>query len=228
VLVDGRPVDLTDLKPKARELLRFLVLYAGRPLHRERLIEQFWPDGDPASGLRGLQVAMSAIRRGLADAGAGALAPLRQGDAYVLPALGPDRSDLVAFHGALVAAGRDGAAGRPDDAARHLDDALQRYRGDLLPEDGPAEWVVGPREEVRGAAADAALALARLGAEQADHGAAAQACERGLRIDPYRDELWRLVIDAYDRAGDTASAGRARRAYADVLHDLGTEPVRFP
>jgi two-component SAPR family response regulator len=97
------------------------------------------------------------------------------------------------------------------------------YGGDLLPEEGPAEWVVDEREARRTAAASAAHGLAEVLLELGQPLAAATACERGLAIDRYDDDLWRLCAEAYDRAGDRAAAARARAKYARVLRDLGLE-----
>lgn len=60
--------------------------------------------------------------------------------------------------------------------------ALDSYGGDLLPEEGAAEWVVTERDHYRVRAADAAHALAGPLATD-DAVGAALACERGLAID---------------------------------------------
>lgn len=220
VAVDRRAVDLDGVKPRARALLRLLALHAPAPVHREVLQEALWPEADRDTGMRSLQVAVSALRSHF-----GTMSPLdgahlvdRQGDAYRLAV--PDEAvDLRRFELALMTARtaqRDGAL-----AADALWEALDLYRGDVLPEDGPAEWVVGRREQVRVEALEAAVALAELSLARDDLAGAVRACRIGLGIDRYCDPLWRLLIVARDRAGDAGAASRDRRDYAAILDALG-------
>jgi DNA-binding SARP family transcriptional activator len=128
----------------------------------------------------------------------------------------------VADLGRAVDAGRLAAArGDVDAAAAQFTRALDLYAGDLLPEEGPAEWVVKARERLRLDAAEAAQGLATIELERGRAAAAASVGERGLQIDRFRDGLWRLVIDAHEQSGDAAAAARARRGYDEVLTELG-------
>ena len=49
----------------------------------------------------------------------------------------------------------------------------------------------------------------------------ANACATGLWVDRLHDPLWKLLIEARERAGDPVAASRARRDYARVLEELG-------
>ena len=71
------------------------------------------------------------------------------------------------------------------------------------------------------AAADASARLANLRLERGELRAAAESARVGLSMDRFRDDLWKLLIDATDRCGYHAEAGQARRAYAAVLDELG-------
>ena len=53
-----------------------------------------------------------------------------------------------------------------------------------------------------------------------DGRAAMAALERAVRIDPYRDGLWRQLITTAQDLGDRAAAEQARRAYEVVLSEL--------
>ncbi len=81
------------------------------------------------------------------------------------------------------------------------------------------------REHYRIQAVDAAQALAQILFEQKDASAAASVCEWGLRIDQYRDGLWRVLIGAYEATGQRAAAERARRSYGSVISELGIDPA---
>jgi DNA-binding SARP family transcriptional activator/tetratricopeptide (TPR) repeat protein len=215
--VEGTPVDLSPVRPRARQLLRTLALHGGRSVHREVLQEQLWPDATAESGRRTLQVAISALRAVLP-------APLdvvREDEAYRL-ALPPDvELDLAELDEALVRARR----ARADGDVLAAEAAWQRAvdvgsAGDVLPEDGPAEWVVDERERRRAQVSTAAESLARSLLERGETAAAVAACEHGLDRDRHRDALWRLLISAREQTGDLALAVQARRDYERLLGTL--------
>jgi len=200
-----------------------LALHAPRSVHREVLCEALWPEADLESATRNLQVAVSSLRQSLEPGVARGSHTIlvRDGDAYRLVLPEGSDADLVAFV-ADVAAGRSAqAAGSRPAAIEAFQRAMTRYRGEVLPEDGPAEWVVAPREQTRNDAADVANRFAGLALEDGDAEAACAAAERGLRADRYRDELWRRLVDAHKARGDQAAAARVERDYAMVLEELG-------
>lgn len=221
--LDGAALDLSTIKPRVRSLLRVLALHAGRPIHKDRLVDWLWPnEGDPRVGTRNLQVAVSSLRQLLEPgvARGAAAVVVRDGDTYRLQ-VAPGAVDLLEFDD-LVALGRHArAAGEVEQAVTSLGRALDLYRGDLLADEGAAEWVAGERDRLRLAAADAAQLLAELHLEAGRPAEAAAAADRGLRIDQYRDGLWRLLIQAAEAAGDRAASRRHQDRYDAVLRDLG-------
>jgi DNA-binding SARP family transcriptional activator len=225
VAILGQAIDLGQVKPKARAMLRLLSLRAGRPVHREVLVAALWPDADAASAMRNIHVLVSALRKVLEPGRArgGSTILLRDGDAYRLRMPSEAIVDLVEFDRAMAGARAGRADGDTARAAAGYQRALQFHRGDLLPEDGPAEWVVEERERCRAGAVEATLALAELSLERGDAEAAATMSERGLYFDRYRDSLWRTLIQAHETAGDRAAATRARRRYEEVLADLDAD-----
>ena len=217
VLVDGRPLDLSPLKPRARALLHLLAIHAPKAVHREVLQDALWPEADLATGARSLQVGVSAIRGVLAPGGS-SLTVAREGDAYRL--VTPDDAlDLRRVERAVVAA-RDAESRGEVVADRHLE-VLDLLDAELLPEDGPADWVVERREQLAAAGVAGAVSAARGALAAGNHDAAARACRAGLAIDRYHDPLWRLLIETDDRAGDAGAASRDRRHYEAVLSGLG-------
>ncbi|TME13780.1 MAG: transcriptional regulator, partial [Chloroflexi bacterium] len=223
IAIHGRPVDLTTVKPRARAVLRLLAIHVGNPVHREVLQAAFWPDADADTGARNLHVAVSSLRSwlepGVGRGGSSFL--LREGDAYRLALRPDDDVDLVQFSRAVALGRVARLRGELDAAIGHFHQALELYAGELLPEDGPAEWVIEPRERFRAAALEAAQGLAELLLKRGDPDAAANACATGLWVDRLHDPLWKLLIDARERAGDPVAASRARRDYARVLDELG-------
>ena len=220
--IDGRRVALDAAKPRVRSLLRLLALHAGAPVHREVIQEALWPDADAVAGARSLHVALSALRRLLDEVAApldGSLV-VREGDAYRLD-VGPDDVDLGRFDRA-IGAGR-AARVRGVMSAPAFAQAIDLYTGDLLPEEGPAEWVSERRDHYRAHAVEAAQGLAEEALLVGDHATAVRACRFGLEVDRYQDAFWRMLILARERAGDAGAASRDRREYALVLEALGVE-----
>jgi DNA-binding SARP family transcriptional activator len=217
-------MDLSGVKPRVRKLLHLLALHTEQPVHREVVIESLWPEADPERGARNLHVAISSLRQFLAVGSQGeAIQILREGEEYRLK-LPPDSyADVAVFAASVEEIRRCRAAGDEGGAIRGLRYALDLYAGDLLPEDGPAEWVLSDRENLRASAVDAAGTLAEF-LLALDPPAAARACERGLSIDRCRDSLWRTLQRAHELAGNYAAAADARRRYARVLADLGVDP----
>src|SRR4029077_15163657 len=128
----GRESDLRAVTPRARSLLRLLALHEGRPVHREVLMEAFWPGRDPISGGRNLQVLVSSLRQALEpgrERGDDTLV-VRDGDAYRLALPKGTEIDLTAFHDAL-AEGRGSADPRPASGAYAL--AADLSPGALFP-----------------------------------------------------------------------------------------------
>ena len=134
------------------------------------------------------------------------------------------RIDLADFERAVTEARTVRARGATQLAIEAWRAAIAAYGGDLLPEDGPAEWAAGRRERVRAEAVEAARALAELLLD-GDPTGAAEASAAGLALDPHHDPLWRILVDARERAGDQAAASSARSGYARMLADLGVAPA---
>ena len=219
VRVAGRPLDLAALKPRGQVLLRLLAMHGANPVHREVLIDAIWPDASAEAGMRNLQVAVSSLRRVLEPVAALA----REGHSYRLALPAGSLVDVARFEEACASAKTARARGDAADAEVALQLALDTYGGELLPTDGPAEWVVAARDHYRAEAAESAAALAELQLDRNAAALAAETCKRGLRIDRYSDRLWRLLALAHERVGDQASAALARRGYGEMLQAMGLD-----
>lgn len=226
VEVEGRAVPLDGVKPRARAVLRFLAVRPGVAIHREVIQEALWPDVDSPTGARSLHVAVSALRGLFAEALAADATRLiaREGDAYRL-AVDPTSVDVGRFERemARARASRNGA-GKVGTGTAEFAAALALYRGDLLPQDGPAEWAVERREHFRREAVEAATIVAEDALASGDLEEAIRVCRRGLELDRFHDPLWRVLIAARDQAGDAGAASRDRREYASILEGLGLSP----
>ncbi|HYI54830.1 MAG TPA: AAA family ATPase [Microlunatus sp.] len=214
--VNGVETDWRALRPKARCLLMLLALHQGRPQHRELLIEALWPEATLSSGVRSLQVAVSSIRQCLAAGGVMSDPIRRQGDAYELVLPGA-AVDVTAFE----RINEESRHLRAEDALAARQKALDLYRGELLPEVGPADWVVEDRDRLRLLAAGLAAAAAADAIAVSDQGAAIDLSRRSVMLDACHDPAWRLLIETYERVGDLSAAAVARADHRRVWDDLG-------
>lgn len=236
VAVDGVPLDLDALRPRARSLLRLFALRAGSDLHREHLVDVLWPGASSVTGTRSLQVAVSSLRRLFESAGLpGADTVQRHGEAYrlALPAASTVDVQVVdrALHDAELAARGLGSVSSRNQRVQALQTVLDTYRGELLPEEGPAEWVARDRERIRVAVAGAGIELAKLRRELGNLTEAISAVERALATDRFQDQGWTLLARLHDAAGDRAAASRVRTRHAELLAELdvaASSPRRTP
>jgi DNA-binding SARP family transcriptional activator len=215
VRVEGRRIDLSDVKPRARSLLRLLASAGGRPIHREHLVNALWPDADLECGLRNLHVALSSLRQRLAKMHVDAATALvRCGESYALD-VGPDGFFDVAEFEHFIDRSADSTVEAAD-----LDRALRLYRGELLDDEGPAEWVTARREQMRHRAGRAATTLAERALSRNENERAAMRCEQGLAIDRYNDRLWQIYETALLRSGRPVAAAKVRSEYSALLAEL--------
>jgi len=212
VVVDDRPA-----KPRVRSLLRLLAANVGRTVHRDVLVDALWPDQSVAGATRSLQVAVSLVRQLLPS---GSRLVVRAGEGYLLCMPPGSWADVCEFAIAVGRGRRALRSGALDEARDALVAALDLYTGDLLPEEGAADWAVKERDRLAAEAADAAGCLGETLLEVGDGRGALAAFERAVRIDPYRDGMWRLLIRTARDQGDLAAAQHAQRGYEAVLTAL--------
>jgi DNA-binding SARP family transcriptional activator len=199
-----------------------LALHVGRSVHRDVLAQAVWPDSQPDAARRSVHVAISSLRHLLepdARRGQSLLLP-RLGDSYSLALPDGSRCDLLDFQAAVSSARTARLSGNQQAERASLRSAMSCYGGDLLPEDGSAEWVVAERERLRLAAADAGERLARAEAAAGNVGAAVEQARQALSFDTYRDSTWRLLIELHEQAGDLSAAHVVRQQHHRVLTEL--------
>ncbi|GAA4982109.1 hypothetical protein GCM10023205_59370 [Yinghuangia aomiensis] len=226
--VDGREPDWDSVRPKARAVLRLLSVRAGHWLHRDRLVETFWPGLTGSAAIHNLQVTVSSLRGVLEPerVGGEARVVVRQGLSYRLRLPRGGTCDVADFEREVREARAARRLGRWQEATDALCGARDAYTGPLLPEEGASDWVVPERERLGQQAAWATGTLAELRLRQGRLGDAVETAERCLEIDPFRDSAWDTLIRARERSGQRAAAVRDRRRYGEMLASLGVEPGR--
>ena len=221
VLDEDRAVALAG--DRQRALLGLLLIHVNETLSTERLVDELWGDGAPASATKTVQVRVSRLRKALGDAGRPELLVTRR-HGYELQ-VDPERVDARCFE-RLVGEGRaELAGGRPGRADEKLELGLSLWRGAPLADlayEPFAQAEIGRLEELRLTALEQ-LIEARL--QLGRHGEVIPQLEALIAEHPYR-ELPRaqLMLALYrsDRQADALQAYQeARRTLVD---ELGIEP----
>lgn len=177
-------------KRRPIELLAALALSPGRLLHREELIDRLWPDKDLDAGANNLHRALHDLRR---VTGA-ELATLDRGVARLADDVWVD---VEAFERASASASRDSLA-----------EAVELYRGPLLPDDPYSDALATRREGLRQRFVDAGLRLATLHHDGDEPDACIDVLRRVLTQDPTIEPAHQLLMRVLAETGRQADALR--------------------
>ena len=216
-LADGNPAALGA--PKQRALLAFLLVNRRRVVTADQLIDGLWGDAPPASAVQSLQVYVHGLRRAV---GAERIETAGKGYRVVVD---EDELDLDRFERLLERGRAALEAGRADDAADDLREALAVWRGPALadlPEEARRAAESEHLDELRLTAfelrLDAELACGR-------HDAIVAELEKLTAEHPYREKFLQQRLLALYRSGRQAEALEVYRAARELLaEDLGLDP----
>lgn len=220
VSVGGSRIEDRLPSRQGRLLFAFLVCEQGHYVNREILMDALWPQNRPASAASALNALVSKLRTALAPL------PIEGRSDLRLPLPDDAIVDLEVAREAIhraesaVAAERWTDAWAPARAALHTAD-----REFLTGLDAP--WIDEQRralEELRIAALEC-VAAAGLGIGGAERAATERAGRRLIKLAPYRESGYRLLIGALDRGDNVAEALRVYERLRTLLREeLGIAP----
>jgi DNA-binding SARP family transcriptional activator len=218
-------VEVTDAdwrRERVRTLLALLVVKGHTT--RGDAASTLWPDLDAETAAGNLRVTLRYLQRVLEparDPGTAAWFVRADGDALRL-CTDMLVVDVWEMERHLDAAAVADADGRPAEALRELECALDAWHGDFLA-DSFDDWALLEQDRVRarflaGAVRAGELLLAR--------GRTERALELGTRAvdaEPWSEAAYRLIASAHLAAGDAASARRVLARCHAMLADLGVD-----
>ncbi len=214
-------------REKALELFQYFLTHPGEVRRKERVAEELWPGSSATQAERDFKVALNALSDALEPERAPrSLAGYlrRQGSSYGLASDAPLELDYLLFEAGLLAAGRceDSAS-----AVEGFREALERYRGDYLPNRLESDWSANTRERLQSLFLTSAPRLARLLEAGGDTLEAIFWCQRVIGLDPLWEEAYRLLMRCHLSSGNRPLAVRV---YQDLRQHLGAsldlEPMR--
>lgn len=194
-------------RKKASALLKRLAL--EERLLKDQAIEFLWPESDPASAANNLYKTLHVLRRVLdAALGPGASeAALRFEDGVL--SLNPSVwVDALVFERLCIAPGR---------RAADLEQALELYRGDLLPDDRYEEWTLIPRERLYRYQREARLELATYHRDAQNYSNAIALLIPLLEHDRADEPVHRELMRLYALSGQRHEALRQYQACVEAL-----------
>jgi SARP family transcriptional regulator, regulator of embCAB operon len=223
ICVDGAAVALGT--PKQRAVLAMLLINRNRPVATEALIEAAWEQFPPPDPRASLHSYVSNLRKLLGSIGVDARTALVSAPPGYRLTVPENACDIGRFVLGKNAGVQAAAAGKFEQASRHLSAALSEWRGPVL-------------EDLRDFQFVDAFATALTEDKILAHTALVEAeiaCGRGYAVigelesltaeHPYREPLWAQLITAYylaERQSDALDA--YRRLKTTLADDLGIDP----
>ena len=210
---------------QGRTVLAMLAVEHRRPLSRDQLADELWPDRLPRSFQTALRAIVSKVRAALADGGAGHDLIGNAFGCYQFR-FPPDgwldsESAARALHGAQTDLARGNAMAASVNATVTCLICSRPFLAGVT-----SPWVCGQRERLAGLHVEARECLAEAFAQTGDFADAARSAATGLMIDPYREALHQLLIRSRALAGDRTGAARAFARYRALLaRELGIGPT---
>ena len=212
-------------RKQAVTLLKFLVAHLGRPVHRETLIEFFWPEIDADRGWKRLKVTVHFLRQQLRAAGiddnivetVGKTYALRRDTVWV---------DSVAFGRCVTEGVKLQRRQQWDKALHSYEEAQHLYRGDYMEEDIYADWCAAEREQLHEIYLEMLAGMADCHAANGRYAEAVQVCRTALVRDPYRESFHRTLMEYLVRLGRADWAmDQYHRCHRLLADELGVEPM---
>lgn len=197
LLDDGWP------RRKARALIKVLALTPERSLHRDVVFDLLWPKLRPAAASNNLRQTSHQIRLVLAGAGLDGAIINTTADAVSLSV------EIAVDIGDFMESASRARASRT--GTRAHEEALARYRGDLLPSDAYEPWTEPHRERLRTVRRALLVELSDRHIGNGHHAAAEARLQEALDADALDEDVHRRLMRLY------ASSGTYERAVRQYL-----------
>lgn len=187
---------------QALTLLKLLLAHRGQTLARDELCERLWPGEEPEATQARLHVLVHDLRRALEPDPAQPRLILREGEGYRFAPQVPYFLDVERFE-QLIHQG-DGLGGSA--ALEAYRQALLLYKGDFLCDEPYADWAELERAYLRERAVGALLRGAEIARALGQPREALEAYRRILKLDPWREEAYRALMQQLVESGQKLEA----------------------
>lgn len=211
---------------KCKAIFKYLLIHRQRPVHREILMDLFWPEVDPEPARRSLYQAIYMLRQTLQADEPEFPFILCEDSAY---RLNPEIDLWLDSH----AFDRHYQRGQQLEGQRRLPEAVEEfqaaerlYEGDFLSEDIYEEWTLVHRENLRHAYLDVLDRLSQYYCAQEKFAMCITYCQKILSVDSCREDAHRRLMRAYLGQGKRHLALRQYQRCVEVLaQELDVDPM---
>lgn len=204
---------------KGKLIFKYLLTYRQRPIAKEVLMEQFWPDADPDDARNNLNVAIYGLRQALRNGHEGFSHVLFQDDHYLL---NPELQIWVDFEAFLELWQTAQWHEKQGDWARAIqgyDAAVSLYQGEFLAEDRYEEWVLPKRQQLQDAYLSLLDRLSYYHFQNEGYAACIEACRHILAVEPCRESTHRRLMRCYCRQSQYYLGLRQYHQCVEALHN---------
>lgn len=207
-------------------ILRYLIAQASYRATADALMEALWPDDEPETARRKLQVAVSALRRSLnagyeCDPGGGYI--LYKNHLYLLHPAVRIVTDVDKF----MQHYENGRQESGQEMVWHYEKACQLYNGPFLPEDLYVDWSQRRREQLSQLYLSMCASLAQSAFEQGNYEKANYWSHQLLAESQCDEAAHRLLMQSYARQGRRNEALKQYQRCERILRDeLGVAPMQ--
>ncbi|MBI4786725.1 MAG: winged helix-turn-helix domain-containing protein [Chloroflexi bacterium] len=215
---------------KASAIVKFLALRPHHPVQRDVLLEAIWPQTQPAVANNRLKVAMHHLRQAFVTKDCNPRCEgcvLFRDGCYLF---NPDINvwtDIEQFEKSWQTGVGLERAGQLIQAIPHYLQAESLYRGDLLEEDAFEEWTLIRREELKDTYLTILDKLSNYWLQIGNLDDAIEGWKKILAKDPWREDIYRRLMECNARRGQRGLALRWYEICAQALQtqlNLGPEP----
>lgn len=211
----------------AKTIFKRLLTGRGQRYPKDVLIEELWPDAHPDVGINRLRVAIHELRKVLRGQDRDDRASIigQQEGSYFFDVSVQHWTDVEAFEEAVDLAREHVAMARLREALEVYEKAEALYQGDYLRDDPFFEWSAATREQLRETRLTMLADAARIHAVLGEPGQAAAFCRKILRAEPWREEVYRHLMEYLVAAG---RPHEALRAYEECRRTLQADIDAVP
>jgi ATP/maltotriose-dependent transcriptional regulator MalT/DNA-binding SARP family transcriptional activator len=208
-------------RTKSRRLFQLFLTYRHTPLDREQIYEHLWPGANPERTERNFKVALSTLYRVLEPDRAPGSESAYIGRDESLYYLRPEADlwlDMEAFSRAVQQA-EALLPQTPAEAIPVLENALQLYQGDYLPDARYETWAAGERENLSVLYLRAADQLCALYLQEHQPKKTIDLCQQIFVEDNCWERAYRHLMLAYHQMGDHGQVARTYQRCVQILRD---------
>jgi DNA-binding SARP family transcriptional activator len=212
---------------KSKQIFKYLVNHRQLPVHRDILVDLFWPDVDPEVARRNLYQAIYSLRLALQNNNLKYPYILTEENHYSLNSELDLLIDSEEFRQHYLAAQILANQDNVHDSIKEYELAENLYQGEFLADDRYEDWPVVQRENLRHDYLHILDQLSQYYFDQGQFGLSVNYCQKILAEDNCREDAYQKLMRCYLRQGQHHLALRQYHLCVETLkRELDVPPMQ--